>query len=126
MILDADASTPRVARTSTDPMDYSTDCDPNISMPIPAGGSIEGGKSYVCDGRVSGDPAGDCHMVVADFSSNTLFEAYQATYAQGLFYSTCTVAWNMTRDAWGAPPAPASTLPPVATRKRPATQSRLP
>jgi serine/threonine-protein kinase len=116
VILDADANTPRVARTSTDSMDYSTDCDPNVSMPIPAGGRIEGETGYVCGDRVNGNPDGDCHMLVADFSSNTLFEAYQATYAQSLFYTTCTIAWNMTRDVWGAPPTPASTLPPVATR----------
>ena len=97
-------------------MEYSTDCDPNVSMPIPANGRIEGETGYVCGDRVNGNPEGDCHMLVADFSSNILFEAYQATYAQNLFYTTCTIAWNMVRDVWGAPPAPGSTLPPVATR----------
>ena len=116
VILDADGSTPRVARTSTDPMEYSEDCDPDVRMPIPAGGRIEGAPDYVCGDRASGSPDGDCHLIVADFSSNILFEAYQATYTQGLFYTSCTIAWDMTRDVWGAPPAPGSTLPPVGTR----------
>ena len=116
VILDADASTPKVARTASDPMDYSTDCDPNVSMPIPSGGRIEGETGYVCGDRVNGNPDGDCHMLVADFSSKTLFEAYQATYSGGRFYTACTIAWNMTKDVWGAPPAPGSALPPVATR----------
>jgi serine/threonine-protein kinase len=116
VILDGNASTQRVAPTTTDPMEYSTDCDPNVSMPVPAGGRIEGQADYICPGRTSGSPDEDCHMLVADFSSHTLFEAYQATYSQGLFYTTCTIAWDMTRDVWGAPPAPGSTLPPVATR----------
>jgi serine/threonine-protein kinase len=115
-ILDADSSTPRVARTTTDPIDYSTDCDPDVMMPVPAGGRIEGEPDYICGQRVTGSPDGDCHMLVAEFSSNILFEAYQATYAGNAFYSSCTVAWDMTRDVWGLPPAPASTLPDVSVR----------
>jgi hypothetical protein len=116
VILDADASTPRVAVTANDPMEYSADCDPNVQMPVPANGRIEGSDNYICTGRTSGDPAGDCHMLVADFASNALYEAYQATYSGNSFYSTCNVAWNMTKDVWGAPPAPGSTLPAVSQR----------
>lgn len=116
VVLDADASTPRVAPSTNDPLEYSSDCDPNVQMPVPANGRIEGYDDYVCPGRVTGDPAGDCHMLVADFASNTLSEAYQATYSGGSFYSTCTIAWNMTKDAWGAPPAAGSTLPSVGQR----------
>jgi serine/threonine-protein kinase len=97
-------------------MAYSTDCDPNVLTPIPANGRIEGYDDYVCPGRTDGDPEGDCHMIVADFGSNTLYESYQATVSGGAFYSTCNIAWNMTRDVWGAPPAPGSTLPSVAQR----------
>ena len=116
VILDADASTPRVARTTSDPLDYSTDCDPGVSMPIPSGGRIEGESGYVCGDRANGSPDGDCHMLVADFSSHTLFEAYQATYLQSAFYTSCAIAWDMTRDAWGAPPAPGSSLPVTSAR----------
>ena len=115
VILDADSSTPRVLNTSSDPMDYSTDCDPNVAMPVPAHGHIEGYLDYVCPGRTSGNPTDDCHLLVADFSGNQLFEAYQATYSGGLFYSTCNVAWDMTKDVWGSPPTGA-TLPDVSQR----------
>ena len=116
VILDADASTPRVGVTASDPMDYSTDCDPNVLMPVPAGGRIEGHTDYICPGRIAGDPTEDCHMLVADFTEHTLFEAYWATYSGGNFYSTCNIAWDMNKDVWGAPPAPGSTLPSVAQR----------
>jgi len=115
-ILDADASTPRVAGYANDPMDYSGDCDPNVMMPVPAGGHVEGYPDYICPGRTAGSPNDDCHMLVADFSSNSLFEAYQATYSGGNFYSTCTINWNMTKDVWGTPPASGAALPPVAQR----------
>jgi len=117
VILDADASTPRVGVYANDPMDYSGDCDPNVMMPVPSGGHIEGYPDYTCPGRTTGNPTDDCHMLVADFSSNSLFEAYQATYSGGNFYSTCMINWNMTKDVWGAPPAAgAAALPPVAQR----------
>jgi serine/threonine-protein kinase len=116
VILDADANTPRVAHDVNDIMEYSSDCDPNLQMPVPTNGRIEGYDDYICPGRVSGDPEGDCHMLVADFSSGMLSEAYQATYSSGSFYSTCTIAWNMTKDVWGAPPAAGSTLPAVSQR----------
>lgn len=115
VILDADASTPSAVNTSSDPIDYSTDCDPNVDMPVPANGRIEGYSDYVCPGRTSGSPEGDCHMLVADFSSNTLFEAYQATYSGGSLYSSCTIAWDMTKDVWGSPPTGAM-LPVLADR----------
>jgi hypothetical protein len=116
VVLDADASTPRVMRTPSDPVEYSTDCDPGVAVPLPTGGRIEGLSNYVCPGRVLGEYNGDCHLIVADFSANRLFEAYRATYSAGLFYSECTVAWNTTRDVWGTPPAPGSALPPVSAR----------
>ncbi len=116
VVLDADANTPRVARYAMDPVAYSTDCDPNVMFPVPMGGRIEGQMDYVCPGRTAGDYTGDCHMIVADFGSNQLFEAYRATYTGGRFYTECSVAWNTQRDVWGQPPAPGSTLPPVAAR----------
>jgi hypothetical protein len=116
VVLDADATTPRVMRTPSDPVRYSTDCDPGVAFPLPMGGRLEGLSNYVCPGRVLGEYNGDCHLIVADFSSNRLFEAFRATYSGGLFYSECSVAWNTTRDVWGSPPAPGSALPPVSAR----------
>jgi hypothetical protein len=116
VILDADATTPRVAVTASDPVEYSTDCDPNVLTPVPTGGRIEGHDDYICPGRTAGEPDEDCHMLVADFSGHTLYESYWATYSGGNFYSSCNIAWDMAKDTWGAPPAPGSTLPSVAQR----------
>ncbi|MDC0674804.1 hypothetical protein [Nannocystis radixulma] len=68
---------------------------------------------YVCPGRVEGEYEGDCHLIVADFAGGFLYEAFRATYVDGQYYTECDVAWDMTRDVWGPPPAPGSTLPPV-------------
>lgn len=105
IILDGDASTPRHAITGSDPIGNSSDCDPGIDFPVPTGGRIEGYPDYVCPGRTTGDPTDDCHLIVADFSEHTLFEAYQATFTGGQFYSSCNLAWDMTHDSWGLPPA---------------------
>ncbi len=114
VILEADGSTPRMTHTASDPVEYSSDCDPDVSFPIPVGGRIEGYPDYVCPGRVDGAYEGDCHMLVADFVGRTLYESYRATVLDGLYYSNCDVAWDMTRDVWGS--APGATLPAVSER----------
>ncbi|MDC0672781.1 hypothetical protein [Nannocystis radixulma] len=113
VINEADASTPRATRTPDDPVPYGSDCDPGVQMPLPDGGRIEGLPDYVCPGRVEGEYEGDCHLIVADFAGGFLYEAFRATYVDGQYYTECDVAWDMTRDVWGPPPAPGSTLPPV-------------
>jgi len=117
VILDADESTPRVARTANDPLPYgSPDCDPDVQVPIPEGGRIEGFSDYTCPGRISGSPEADCHLIVAELSERVLYEGYQATYTNGELYISCTIAWDMTADVWGAPPEPGSALPAVPER----------
>ncbi|MBL9101973.1 MAG: hypothetical protein JNL82_13500 [Myxococcales bacterium] len=113
IINDADASAPKVTRTPADPVPYSADCDPGVMFPIPEGARIEGLPDLVCPGRVDGDYQGDCHLLVADFDGGVLYESYRATYTGGQYYTECDVAWDMTLDAWGPPPAPGSALPPV-------------
>lgn len=115
VVLEADASTPKVDKTPDDPVEYSSDCDPGVKFPLPAGGIIEGQTGYVCPGRAAGDYEGDCHLIVADLGAGHLYEAYRASYEGGKFYSECSIDWNMQKDVWGAPPAPASVLPPVAS-----------
>jgi hypothetical protein len=117
VILEADAGTPRATRTPDDPVPYSTDCDPDVQFPLPPGGRIEGQADYVCPGRVDGDYQGDCHLIVADFAGGFLYEAFRATYLDGKYYTECDVAWDLSLDVWGAPPAPGSQLPPVAERQ---------
>lgn len=113
IINDATADTPRYTRTGNDPVDYSTDCDPGVMFPIPPDGRIEGYPDLVCPGRVDGDYEGDCHLLVTDFASGFLYESYRATFTNGEYYTECDVAWDLSLDAWGPPPAPGSQLPPV-------------
>jgi serine/threonine-protein kinase len=115
VVLDADASTPRVTRTPDDPVEYSTDCDPDVKFPIPPGGHLEGEPDYVCPGRVDGDYQGDCHLLVSDLAEGKLFESFRATYANNKFYSECTIEWDANKDLWGEPPA-SGPLPAVADR----------
>lgn len=114
-VMEGDSSTPTHTVLPTDPIEYSTDCDPGLAFPVPNGGRIEGYPDYVCPGRVDGMPTDDCHMIVVDFGANTLWEAYQATFTGGQFYSSCNVAWDMTHDSWGLPPAMGA-IPDPATR----------
>lgn len=117
VVLDADAATPRVTRSASDPLDYSSpDCEEGVMFPVPAGGRIEGYPDYVCPNRSTGDGDGDCHLLVADFASNTLFESYHTSYEGGQFYSLCMLSWDMGTDLWGAPPTPGVALPSVAAR----------
>lgn len=117
VVLDDDGSAPRVMRSASDPLDYyDPDCEAGIAFPVPAGGRIEGYPDYVCPGRAAGDGEGDCHLLVADWSSRTLFESYHTSYEGGQLYSLCLLSWDMTVDLWGAPPAPGAALPDVATR----------
>ncbi|MBN2497676.1 MAG: hypothetical protein JXR96_23990 [Deltaproteobacteria bacterium] len=113
-ILEAGPGSPRLTPSGDDPIGYSEDCDPDVAVPLPAGGRIEGCDDYICPGRVEGDPDGDCHLIAVDFEAGVLYEAYQATYTGTRFYSSCTLAWDMTRDVWGSAPGP--DLPPVSER----------
>jgi len=115
-VLDDDGSAPRVMHTASDPLDYyEPDCETGLAFPLPAGGHVEGYDDYVCPGRSEGDGDGDCHLIVADLSSRTLFESYHTSYEGGQLYSLCLLSWDMDTDLWGAPPAPGP-LPPVSAR----------
>lgn len=76
-LLWADGGTPR--RTVQGPSDYcfgnGPDCDPvPLQMPLPANGNTEGRPTYACD--VANE---DCHVLVVDVSTRTLYELYLAT-----------------------------------------------
>jgi hypothetical protein len=116
VINDADPSTRRVPRSTMDPIEYSGDCDNDVQIPLPINGRIEGHSDYACPGRAGGDINEDCHLIVVDFASNRLFEAYAVTFEQDRFFSNCTIAWDTTRDVWGAPPIAGAALPPVSAR----------
>lgn len=106
VVVDASASSPHY--TGEAPGYYEPDCVRGISVPLPAGGHVEGGTGYVC-------PGGDCHLLVLDLGAHRLFEAYQASFDGTRYRSSCNIAWNTDVDLWGAPPA-SGTIPDPATR----------
>lgn len=111
VVLDAEASSPRVAPVVPDPGERYDSCDNDVAVPIPTGGRVEGYPDYVCPGRSDGDYEGDCHLLVVDHASSHLFESFSTSYVGGALYSTCVIDWDMTRDLWGAPPASSGPLP---------------
>lgn len=102
VVLEADASAPRVVPTP-DAETYDQ-CDNAVAVPFPPGGRVEGFDNYICPGRSAGEINSDCHLLVADFSTSTLFESYASSYEGGTFYTACNIRWDMTRDYWGPRP----------------------
>ncbi len=76
---------------------YTGECEnPGLQMPIVTGGGIEGTgppPAYTCN--ASSD---DCHMLVANDSSNILYEGYNvnAVDAAGV-HTRCGLYWNLSR-----------------------------
>lgn len=90
VVLDAPAGGP-LAPFVPSPGYYSPDCDALASVPLPAGGAIEGQPGYSCD-----TSANDCHLLVVDRPAGRLVEVYQATVdAGGRVHGLCGVVWNL-------------------------------
>ncbi|MFO0683740.1 MAG: hypothetical protein U0234_16900 [Sandaracinus sp.] len=106
VVVDATSSSPRY--TGEAPGYYEPDCERGVSMPLPAGGHVEGGTGYVC-------PGGDCHLLVLDLGAHRLYEGYRASFDGTRYRSLCNIAWNTDVDLWGAPPA-SGTVPNPLTR----------
>ena len=87
-VLEADASTPRLAFEATGDF-YSPDCD-WVEVPVPDGGAIEGEPGYECTSD------GDCHLIVAARDENRLYEMWRAHIVDGTFYGGCLAVWDMT------------------------------
>ncbi len=87
-VLEADASTPRMAFEATGDF-YSPDCD-WVEVPVPEGGALEGEQGYECTSD------GDCHLIVADRDENLLYEMWRANIVDGTFYGGCLAVWDMT------------------------------
>ena len=92
-VLTADASTPKQTFTTTDDF-YSPDCD-HVPMPVPAGGNVEDESGYACTG------GGDCHLIVNDTSSHTLYEMWRANITS-TFQGGCLAVWNTAQAYTGA------------------------
>jgi serine/threonine-protein kinase len=91
VVLEAAAATP-AATFARSPGYYLPDCDSPSSLPLPAGGAIEGQAGYACDVG-----ANDCHLLVVDRAASRLHEVYQATVdASGVLHGQCAISWNLT------------------------------
>lgn len=89
VVLTADASTPYQSFTPTGDF-YSPDCD-LAQVPVPAGGAVEGESGYSCVGD------GDCHLIVLDPPTNTLYEMWRADITNGVFRGGCLAIWDLDR-----------------------------
>jgi serine/threonine-protein kinase len=89
-VMNADASTPRVPFRES-PGFGVADSDKISTIPLPAGGGVEGQTGYQC----SGD--NDCHLIVVDRSQGKLYEVYQANYADGALSGLGNSVWDLNR-----------------------------
>lgn len=69
---------------------FSPDCD-LLPVPMPATGSIEGNPGYACLDD------GDCHLLVADWEEDRLYEMWRANISGSNFYGGCLAVWDMSR-----------------------------
>jgi serine/threonine-protein kinase len=90
-VLQADATTPHVPFRKG-PVFFSPDSDVPSTVPLPAGGGVEGEKSYQCDANRD-----DCHLIVVDRGRGKLYEAYQANYAENVLAATFIAVWDLNR-----------------------------
>ena len=63
------------------------DCDTD-PVPLPAMGNVEGETGYACAG------GGDCHLLVVQPSSHTLYEMWRANVTGTSFVGGCLAVWN--------------------------------
>ncbi|MGB9408943.1 MAG: hypothetical protein WCA89_15515 [Terracidiphilus sp.] len=90
-VLQADASTPRVPFRKA-PGFGAADSDVISTIPLPAGGGVEGQTGYQCPGDDN-----DCHLIVVDRNQGKLYEVYHANYADGALSAIGLAVWNLNR-----------------------------
>ncbi len=88
-VLTADDSTEMRTFIPTDEF-YEPDCD-EVPVPVPEGGALEGERGYECASD------GDCHLLVAQRDSLTLYEMWRANIVDDTFYGGCLAVWDMSR-----------------------------
>ncbi len=97
-VLHANAATPKVPIVAWPSVDdyYTPDCDvPGQLFPLPAAGGIEGTDppAYSCDAENN-----DCHLLIVDDDSKTLYEAYAVNSAAASGIDTlCGLRWDLTK-----------------------------
>ncbi len=71
---------------------YSADADNIKTIPLPAGGGIEGQPGYQCDINEN-----DCHLIVVDRGDAKLYEAYQANEAGNAVKANFVAVWDLSK-----------------------------
>ena len=85
-VLSADANT--TMRTFTKNANfYSPDCD-HVAVPVPPNGNLEGEAGYACT------TGGDCHLIVHNSATGTLYEMWKANIGTSSFSGGCLVVWD--------------------------------
>ena len=85
-VLSADAATPMKSFTPTGDF-FTPDCDLQ-QVPVPSGGNVEGETGYACTGD------GDCHLIVFQRDSQTLYEMWRANMTSNAFQGGCLAVWH--------------------------------
>jgi serine/threonine-protein kinase len=85
-VLTADNATPMKSFATTGDF-FAPDCD-HVAMPVPVGGNIEDESGYACSG------GGDCHLIVFQKDSKTLYEMWRANITSTAFNGGCLAVWN--------------------------------
>ena len=70
---------------------YDGECD-YVPVPVPAGGALEGETGYQCLSN------GDCHLIVMQTNTKTLYEMWRANIAGAVFYGGCLAVWHLDRQ----------------------------
>jgi len=91
-VLQANASTPTVPFRPNKQQFYERDSDKVRSVPLPAGGGMEGQAGYQC-------PVGkeDCHFIVVDRDAHKLYEAWSANYDGKAVTAVVIAVWDLNR-----------------------------
>ena len=90
-VLQANASTPSV-HFYKGPGWMAADSDSITSIPLPAGGGLEGETGYQC--TVDGS---DCHLIVVDRAHQKLYEAYEANSSGSVVLASFVAVWDLNR-----------------------------
>ncbi|HUJ28629.1 MAG TPA: hypothetical protein VLW85_21550 [Myxococcales bacterium] len=91
----ADGGTPRQVVNGVSGYCYNgPDCDPvPFTMPMPAGGNMEGSSTYTCNTH-----SNDCHLLVVETQEQKLYELYNATQVGGGgFTALGAFKWDLTK-----------------------------
>ncbi|MGA3372020.1 MAG: hypothetical protein ABSC48_09685 [Terracidiphilus sp.] len=89
-VVQATASSPLVPFRKG-PGFFAQDSDLPATIPLPAGGGMEGQPDYHCPS------GGDCHLIVVDRGHAKLYEAYAADYADNALSAIFVAVWDLNR-----------------------------